>query len=58
MGRQLTAVIPTGTIGPLLGTIVTAPTAWASTARTSTRARTAASSTTGGWSVAFLVASS
>ncbi|MBR3157265.1 hypothetical protein IKF20_02450 [Candidatus Saccharibacteria bacterium] len=57
MGRRLIAVIPTGSIGPPLEAIDTTPTTWASAARTSTQARTTATSTTGGWSAASLVAS-
>ena len=52
--RRSTAVIPTGTIGPLLGPVAAAPTACTSTARTSTQARTTSASTTGGWSGASL----
>ena len=55
MARRSTAVVPTGSIGPLLGAVVATPTSWASAVVTSTQAQAATSSTTGGWRVALAV---
>ena len=49
MVRRSATVILTGTIGPLLGIVLTMPTTCISIARTSIQARPIPTSTTGGW---------